>query len=206
MFDCDFCKWVIGILLVLTTAGVQLPAQTPQRTGAPVSSPQAVATPTRANILRGEYGAFRANNDLLFYHLDVRVDPLKKFLSGKNTIRFRMLRDDTRIQLDLAAALNIDKILFGTTPLKYEREAGAVFVVFPRLSRRAASTRLISTIRAVQSRRAGLAASPSEKIRPVIIGLTPPAREKARASGGPTKINGATKLRTCESAWRFQTA
>ena len=31
--------------------------------------------PTRADILRGEYGRYRANNDLLFYHLDVRVDP-----------------------------------------------------------------------------------------------------------------------------------
>src|ERR1039458_1909563 len=47
--------------------------------------------PTRADILRGEYGPYRANNDLLFYHLDVRVDPEKKYLSGKNTIRFKML-------------------------------------------------------------------------------------------------------------------
>ena len=44
---------------------------------------------TRADILRGAYGAYRANNDLLFYHLDIRVDPEKKFLQGKNTIRFR---------------------------------------------------------------------------------------------------------------------
>src|ERR1051326_7307621 len=56
--------------------------------------------PTRANVLRGEYGRYRANNDLLFYHLDVRVDPEKKFLSGKVTTRFKMLKDDTRIQLD----------------------------------------------------------------------------------------------------------
>src|ERR1051326_6009079 len=69
--------------------------------------------PTRANVLRGEYGRYRANNDLLFYHLDVRVDPDKKFLSGKVTTRFKMLKDDTRIQLDLHSALNVDKILFG---------------------------------------------------------------------------------------------
>ena len=35
-------------------------------------------TPTRANLLRGEYGPYRANNDLLYYHLDVRVDPVKQ--------------------------------------------------------------------------------------------------------------------------------
>src|ERR1700743_1233511 len=90
---------------------------------------------TRADILRGEYGPYRANNDLLFYHLDVRVDPEKKFLSGKNTIRFRMLQPGTRIQLDLHQALNVDKILFGATALKYEREEGAVFVEFPETLR-----------------------------------------------------------------------
>ncbi len=51
------------------------------------------------------------------------VDPEKKFISGKNTIRFRMLKDDTRIQLDLVDALNVDKILLGTAALKYERGA-----------------------------------------------------------------------------------
>src|SRR5881275_1321412 len=59
--------------------------------------PNAQQSSTHANILRGEYGRYRANNDLLFYHLDVRVDPQKKVISGKNTIRFRMLQDDTRI-------------------------------------------------------------------------------------------------------------
>ena len=49
-------------------------------------------SPSRADILRGEYGPYRANNDLISYDLDVRVDPEKKFISGKTTIRFRMLR------------------------------------------------------------------------------------------------------------------
>src|SRR5262245_58509559 len=87
--------------------------------------------PSRFDILRGEYGPWRANNDLLSYDLDIRVDPEKKFISGKNTIRFKMLKDDTRIQLDLFANLNVDKILFGSTELKYERELGTVFVDFP---------------------------------------------------------------------------
>ena len=112
------------LLLLCTTALVS--AQAPQ----PAPPPQPAA-PTRANILRGEYGRYRANNDLLFYHLDLRVDPEKKVIAGKNTIRFKMLNDDTRIQLDLFANLNVDKILMGSTALKYERELGAVFVDFP---------------------------------------------------------------------------
>lgn len=101
----------------------------------PTQTPQTPAAPTRADILRGAYGQYRANNDLLYYHLDVRVDPEKKFLSGKVTTRFKMLKDDTRIQLDLHSALHVDKILLGTTELKYEREFGAVFVDFPQTLR-----------------------------------------------------------------------
>jgi aminopeptidase N len=88
-------------------------------------------TPTRADILRGEYSQWRANNDLLSYDLDIRVDPDKKFISGKNTIRFKMLKPDTRIQLDLFANLKVDKILHGATELKYTRELGTVWVDFP---------------------------------------------------------------------------
>ncbi len=101
----------------------------PQQAGA---APEAATRePTRADILRGGWGPYRANNDLLFYHLDVRVDPDKKFISGRNTIRFRMLKDDTRIQIDLTPALNVDKIMYGSVPLRYEREFGAVFIDFP---------------------------------------------------------------------------
>jgi len=105
---------------------------------APASAQQpARAVPTtRADVLRGEYGRYRANNDLLFYHLDIRVDPVAKTISGKNTIRVRMRADDTRIQLDLYANLNVDRILLGSTPLKYERELNAVFVDFPETLRK----------------------------------------------------------------------
>ena len=112
------------VLLVLLPAAVAAQGPAPDR------------PPSRADILRGEYGRYRANNDLLFYDLDVRVDPEKKSISGKNTIRFRMLKDDTRIQLDLYANLAVDKILFGTTPLELHARAERRL---RRLSRDAAS-------------------------------------------------------------------
>src|ERR1700677_5061033 len=124
MFQWAFGKRVFAVLL-LSCAAAPLPAQTLR----------APAAPTHADILRGEYGPFRANNDLLFYHLDIRFDPEKNSISGKNTIRFKMLQDGARIQLDLHAALNVDKILLGDTPLKYERDSGAVFVDFPETLR-----------------------------------------------------------------------
>jgi len=113
------------LFVALTLNGQALKALPPKQ--ASVAQPQA----TREQKLRGEYGRYRANNDLLYYHLDIRVDPDKKYISGKNTIRFKMLQADRRIQLDLHSALNIDKVLFGDIPLNYERDSGAVFVDFP---------------------------------------------------------------------------
>ena len=133
-------RLVILAALVAGSLSAQATQQAPSHTTAPVAAAKppakpndaAVLPPTRAAILRGAYGPYRANNDLLYYHLDIRVDPEKQFVNGKNTIRFRMLRDGMRIQLDLRESLTIDKILMGTTALKYERDSGAVFVDFPQ--------------------------------------------------------------------------
>jgi aminopeptidase N len=131
-----FRRKAFATLLALGGAAASLAGQTSQQPGvapaaAQTAQPTVPAAPTHADILRGEYGPYRSNNDLLSYHLDIRVDPEKKYISGKNTIRFKMLADGQRIQLDLHQALNIDKILLGKAPLKYERDSGAVFVDFP---------------------------------------------------------------------------
>ena len=97
----------------------------------PVADPAAA----HSNLLIGGYGPYRANNDLLFYHLDLRVDPVEKFLRGTNTIRFKMLAEGTRIQLELYPTLQIDSIDLGKTTLKYERDGATVFVDFPKTLR-----------------------------------------------------------------------
>ncbi len=107
------------VVLCVSQTFAQTPTPTPR-------------VPTHADILRGEYGRYRANNDLLSYNLDIRIDPDKKTIGGKNTIRFKMLKDDTRIQLDLYDNLKIDKITLGPETLKYTRDSRAVFVDFPQ--------------------------------------------------------------------------
>jgi aminopeptidase N len=119
----------LALAIVLSVSTISSQAQ--QAPPPPTAPASTLGPPTRADLLRGQYGRYRANNDLLFYHLDIRVDPEKKSIAGKNTIRFRMLADDTRIQLDLAANLHVDRILLGSTPLKYERDLGTVYVDFP---------------------------------------------------------------------------
>src|SRR5215475_5820749 len=116
-------KTLMNVFVLLLLAATPFVAQDPK-------------PPSHADILRGEYGRYRANNDLLFYHLDLRVDPEKKWIGGKNTIRFKMLQDDSRIQLDLFANLNVDKITMGSSTLHYERELGAVFIDFPQTLKR----------------------------------------------------------------------
>src|SRR5450432_4726116 len=83
------------VLLAQTQSPTSSPTQTPAQAKpvVPYTPPVPPAIPTHADLLRGEYGPYRANNDLLSYHLDIRVDPEKKYLSGKNTIRFKMLSD-----------------------------------------------------------------------------------------------------------------
>ena len=111
------------------------------QTGSKIVSPPTQAPKiefSEADKLRGSYGPYRANNDLLYYHLDVRVDPEKQFLSGKNSIRFKMLAPGKRIQLDLVPTFQIDKIVLeqerrSPLLLKYERAAGrTVYVDFPK--------------------------------------------------------------------------
>ena len=117
----------------------------------------------------------------------------RRSISGKNSIRFRMLKDDTRIQIDLYANLAIEKILMDLTPLKFERELNAVFVDFPeplrggaRLHDRLALFGHAARDRAVRRVRV------RHRSRPASRGSPPRAKARARASGGRTRISGAT--------------
>src|SRR5258706_4085908 len=120
MFTGRCRKTAFSAFLLLTIIATSSSAQKQQRRNA-TPAPQTATTsksPTHADLLRGEYGRYRSNNDLLFYDLDIRVDPEKKFVSGRNTIQFKMLKDDNRIQLDLYDNLTVDKIIFDPNLLR----------------------------------------------------------------------------------------
>ena len=91
--------------------------------------------PTAQDLLIGGYGPYRANNDLLSYRLDLRVDPVAQTIAGSNTIRVRMLEDGDKIQLELARALTIDSIAMDGKALSYERVPDvdrSFYVQFPQ--------------------------------------------------------------------------
>jgi aminopeptidase N len=127
--SCSTLVVLLTTLLLSVSSSVRAQSQSPAQP--PAGSAPPLRPPTRADILRGDYGRYRANNDLLAYRLDIRVDPERKFVSGTNSIRFRMLEADTRIQLELYDNLAIDAIKLGATALTYQRELNTVFVDFP---------------------------------------------------------------------------
>src|ERR1700761_7126211 len=114
--------WAIGLaplcapaaFAIAQNTGTQNSAQSATTTPGSASAAQrarqldVLKTPTKDDLIRGTYGPYRANNDLLSYVLKLRVDPDAKTIKGSNTIRFRMVEDGTRIQIDLAPTLNID--------------------------------------------------------------------------------------------------
>lgn len=90
---------------------------------------------TRADSLRGGQPAARTCYDITYYHLDVKLDVDRKFISGSNLFRFTATRDFTRLQFDLFANLAVEKVTYHGRALPFTREVNAVFVTFPEAIR-----------------------------------------------------------------------
>lgn len=85
------------------------------------------STYTEADTLRGSLRPER-NFDVLKYHLNVKVDPEERYISGYNTITFKAEEDLPVMQIDLFENMKIDSILFKGKKLDYTRKFDAVFV------------------------------------------------------------------------------
>ncbi len=99
----------------------------------PAAKQPAAKQPTADDLLRGSYGPYRSNNDLLSYALQLRVDPVQHTLRGSNAMRFRMLADGQRIQLELAPSFAIESITLADKSLQYRREERTLWIDFPEL-------------------------------------------------------------------------
>ncbi|SDS36894.1 Peptidase family M1 [Gillisia sp. Hel1_33_143] len=79
------------------------------------------------DTLRGSLRAER-NYEVLKYHLQVRVNPEKKFISGSNTITFQAAQELPIMQVDLFENMQVDSIIHLGKKLDYRREYNAVFI------------------------------------------------------------------------------
>lgn len=87
---------------------------------------------TRADSLRGKLTPLRTCYDVQFYHLNIKVNPEQKYISGRNLFRFKAVTDFKDLQFDLFENLAIDKVVYQGKILPFRREYNAVFISFPQ--------------------------------------------------------------------------
>jgi len=87
---------------------------------------------SRADSLRGQLTPLRTCYDINYYHLDVRVDPDKRYISGSNLFVFTATINFDRLQFDLFDNLRLDSVIYRGQQLPFKREYNAVFIDFPQ--------------------------------------------------------------------------
>ena len=83
---------------------------------------------TRQDTLRGSITPQRAWWDLTYYHLDISVDPEKKYLKGSNTVHYKVLETSKEMQIDLQKPLKITRIVQGNKDLDYSLDGYSYFI------------------------------------------------------------------------------
>jgi aminopeptidase N len=83
---------------------------------------------TKADYLRGSITPEREWWDLNYYHLDIEVAPDKKYISGKNTIRYKVLKSKQIMQIDLQPPMEIEKVMGNGKELAF-KSSGNVHLI-----------------------------------------------------------------------------
>ncbi len=83
---------------------------------------------TRQDTLRGSITPERAWWDLSYYHLNISVNPDKKFIKGHNKVTYKVLKPASRLQIDLQAPLKITKVTQNGKNLIVTSEGNAHFI------------------------------------------------------------------------------
>lgn len=83
---------------------------------------------TRQDSLRGSITLERSWWDLTYYHLNVTVNPDKKFIKGKNTVQYKVLKPHQVLQIDLQPPLKITKATQNNKELQVISEGNAHFI------------------------------------------------------------------------------
>ncbi len=87
---------------------------------------------SRADSLRGSETPERVWWNLTHYDLFVKVFPVEKKISGKNTIRFDVDRTQKSMQIDLQMPLNMDSVVFQNKKLTVRKDGPNVYLIdFP---------------------------------------------------------------------------
>ncbi|MCK0109282.1 M1 family metallopeptidase [Flavobacteriaceae bacterium S0825] len=83
---------------------------------------------TRQDTLRGTITPERVWWDVTYYHLDIKVDPDNKYISGKNLVQYKVLKPHNVLQIDLQNPLEITKVTQNGKELKVKHDGNAHFI------------------------------------------------------------------------------
>ncbi|MFT7335180.1 MAG: aminopeptidase N [Porticoccaceae bacterium] len=83
---------------------------------------------TRQDTLRGSITKERLWWDVKHYHLDIKVNPSDSTITGSNTIKYEVLQEYSRMQIDLQEPMDIYKVVQDGKSLKYTKDGNAFFV------------------------------------------------------------------------------
>ncbi|NCO62888.1 MAG: M1 family metallopeptidase [Flavobacteriales bacterium] len=83
---------------------------------------------TKQDTLRGSITPERSWWNLTYYHLDIVVKPDSKFISGSNTIEYKVIAEQKDLQIDLQPPLKITKVIQDGEELNVTHEGKAHFI------------------------------------------------------------------------------
>lgn len=83
---------------------------------------------TNQDTLRGSITKERVWWDLKYYHLDIKVNPVDKTILGSNTVRYTVLNEYKKMQIDLQEPMQIYKVTQDGKELKFKRNGNAFFI------------------------------------------------------------------------------
>ncbi|RZJ50208.1 MAG: M1 family peptidase [Flavobacterium sp.] len=83
---------------------------------------------THQDTLRGSITKERAWWDLKYYHLDIKVSPSEKTITGSNTVRYTVLSSYNKMQIDLQEPMQIFKVTQDGKEQKFVRDGNAFFI------------------------------------------------------------------------------
>ena len=87
---------------------------------------------TRQDTLRGSITPERAWWDVVCYRVGINADYEARVIEGKCEIQFRVLKEGTRMQIDLQQPMAISRIYNETGPFNFTREGNVYYVNFPK--------------------------------------------------------------------------
>lgn len=80
------------------------------------------------DTLRGSITPERSWWDLTYYHLDIEVDPEKRYISGTNTIQYKVVGNQDLMQVDLQPPMVVDQFVQNGKILEFKHIGNVYYV------------------------------------------------------------------------------